>query len=74
MDRKAMLNLRDQAFQKIQEDDGLWKQWHECKDEHDREIMMTWAIFCIVHNRGFHDGYKDGWDDAMSRVIGDWRK
>lgn len=61
MDRKAMLELRDQAFRKIQGDVQLWKQWHECRTENDREIMMTWAIFEIVHERGF----EDGWDAAQ---------
>jgi len=59
MDREAMLTLRDQAFRKIQKDAQLWKQWHECKTEHDRELLMTWAVFEIVYDRGYDDGFLD---------------
>jgi hypothetical protein len=64
MDRVALLELRGQAFRKIREDDGLWEQWHECKTEHDRELLMTWAISKIVYARGFDDGYYDGWSES----------
>lgn len=67
MDRVAMLKLQDQAFRKIQKDAQLWKQWHECKTEIDRELLMTWAVFEIVHARG----YEDGWDAAMDQVAED---
>lgn len=70
MDRDAMLNLRDQAFQKIQKDDGLWKQWNECRDRRDRELIMTWAIFEIVHERGFDDGYSAGYEDGSIEFSG----
>jgi hypothetical protein len=60
MDRVALLELRGQAFRKIREDDGMWEQWHECKTDYDRELLMTWAIFEIVYARGFDDGYHDG--------------
>ncbi len=65
MDREAMLKLRDQAFCNIQEDATLWKQWHECKDQHDREILMTYALQCIVYDRG----YRDGWTDSSARYL-----
>jgi hypothetical protein len=71
MDREAMLNLRDQAYFKIQNDkEGLWKQWHECKTENDRELLMTWAISEIVHERGFDDGYSAGYEDGSIEFSG----
>jgi hypothetical protein len=71
MSKDEMLKLRDQAYFKIQSDkDGLWKQWHECKDQHDREMLMTWAVFQIAYDRGYDDGYSSGYEDGSIEFSG----
>ena len=71
MDKVAMLKLREQAFMQIREDeDGLWKQWCECKDEYGRELLMTQAIFDIVYSRGYNDGFADGYEDGSMEYGG----
>lgn len=61
MDREAVLLVRDKAYRFIQADkEGLWKLWHEAKTEHDRELIMTHAVFCQSFDRGYHDGWNDG--------------
>lgn len=69
MDREAMIELRNEAFLKIKNDATLWKQWHECMDEHDRELLMTYAVSNIVYERA----YRHGWNDAVAPKI-DWNR
>jgi hypothetical protein len=78
MDRVAMLKLRNEADKKIKDDPELMKKWYASPWPAERELLMTWAIFEIVHARGFDDGWaaakeKDpeaSWKGSVDRMGG----
>lgn len=64
MDRVAMLKLRNEAEKKIKDDPELMKKWYASPWPAERELLMTWAIFKIVYDRGYSDGHDDGYNDC----------
>ena len=74
MDRQEMIELRNEAFRKIQNDPTLWKQWNDAEDsvdmEYDRELLMTYALRWIVYERGYRDGRKDAEDQSWADAAG----
>jgi hypothetical protein len=63
MDRIAMLKLRNEAEERIKGDPTLLKKWRASPWPAERELLMAYAISCIVYDRA----YREGWTDAAAR-------
>ena len=52
---ETFVKLREISFKAIQEDETLWKEWNEAKDQSERELLITESIYKIAYLHGFED-------------------
>ena len=50
------MNIRekmDQAFKVIQQSPELYKAWHECKTQQERDLMLAQELWDIAFQEGY---------------------